>query len=174
MKKNQTLPKISIFLAILAIVTFWGCKPILKLAKQDIEQGKELNRLKITSITKPVLSFDRGIPKFAEFTIPYKSLVKEDPVNNALAFINDFYKLYRIESPSSQLFLQRLNEADGFTNVFFGQKIKNIPVFAAQLAVHSRKDTVILTNGSYLPDISSLPDSALITKQKAALLVKQT
>jgi Zn-dependent metalloprotease len=173
MKKNQMLPKISMFLAILAIVTFAGCNPVLKLAKKDIDQGKELKRITISSITKPVLSFSGGIPKFAEFTIPYKSLVKEDPVNNALAFINDFYKLYRIENPSTQLFLQRLNEADGFTNVFFGQKIKNIPVFAAQLAVHSRKDTIVLTNGSYLPDISSLPDSPLITKQKASFLVKK-
>ncbi|MDQ3019176.1 MAG: thrombospondin type 3 repeat-containing protein [Bacteroidota bacterium] len=175
MKKNQNFHGIPFIFAILAIIIFGGgCdKPVSKLAEKDINQGKELKRLKSISITKPIVKFGNGIPRFAEFSIPYTNPDNNEPVSNSIAFINDFSKFYRIEDPSTQLFLQRLDQTNNITHIFFGQKFKNIPVFAAQLAIHSRKDTILITNGSYLPDISSLPDSALVTKQQATDILKK-
>ena len=73
------------------------------------------------------------------------------PTDRALAYLDAFRDLYGLSSPREQLHVVREAGEGDERDIFFGQSVRGVPVHDAQLAVHLRGDSVIATNGAYLP-----------------------
>lgn len=115
------------------------------------------------------LHSEGGTPTTVSMDVPSPLTLPRDPVVLALRFLARYPALYGIERPFSELHLTRVRQdADGArTHLFFGQHRGDIPVFAAELAIHLEGDHVVLTNGRYLRDVP-LRRAPQVTSEEAA------
>jgi Zn-dependent metalloprotease len=109
-----------------------------------------LEKLRRDSQRAVSVSFAAGIPRHVAAKVAVPSQSFPEPVSRALAFLDAYRDLYRLESPRAELYLRRLVSDGGGHHVFFGQHREGIPVFGAELAVHLDADHVTGTNGSWL------------------------
>jgi hypothetical protein len=100
----------------------------------------------------------RPIPAFVGVTVPVPPHLPQDPVVRALDFLIRHRKLYDLEDPRTTLYLERLRRDEFDTTVHFGQRRGDIPVHAAQLAVHldDNLSHITWTHGYYLPNVPEL------------------
>jgi Zn-dependent metalloprotease len=115
------------------------------------------------------LHSEGGTPTTVSMDVPSPLTLPRDPVVLGLRFLARYSALYGIERPFSELHLTRIRQdADGArTHLFFGQHHGDIPVFAAELAIHLEGDHVVLTNGRYLRDVP-LRRAPRVTSEEAA------
>jgi thermolysin len=73
-----------------------------------------------------------------------------DAVERALAYLETYRELYRLNDPRSELHLVRFRQEGGRDHVFFGQHYGGTAVFGAELGVHLRGNVVIGTSGRWL------------------------
>jgi Zn-dependent metalloprotease len=115
-------------------------------------QVEALRRLRRDSLRPPELRVERGIPRFVGVEVPVTGS-PDDPVLQALDFLERYRELYRLASPRAQLYLKRVFRNRTGEHVFFGQHVDGTPIHAAELAVHLRDGVVTHTVGNYLPAI---------------------
>ncbi|MBP1688259.1 MAG: cartilage oligomeric matrix protein, partial [Deltaproteobacteria bacterium] len=118
-------------------------------------QVAALLRLRRDSLRVPELRVERGIPHFIGVDVPVPAGLPDDPVVQALDFLERYRDLYRLTSPRAQLHLKRIFKNRTGEHVFFGQHVEGTPVHAAELAVHLRAGAVTHTSGDYLPEVPS-------------------
>lgn len=116
-------------------------------------QVAALLRLRHDSRRVPELRVERGIPRFVGVEVPVPAGLPDDPVVQALDFLDRYRDLYRLTSPRAQLYLKRIFKNRTGDHVFFGQHVAGTPVHAAELAVHLRAGAVTHTSGDYLPEV---------------------
>ncbi|KAA3662926.1 MAG: hypothetical protein DWQ04_12075 [Chloroflexi bacterium] len=98
-----------------------------------------------------------------------------DPVAQALLFLDSYSDLYQLENPSQQLFLDRLKGGENgviapMFHVFFGQHKDNVPVFGSALAVHIEDGAITSSSGRYLRDIPDFPPAVLTVNDAEAFV----
>ena len=121
-------------------------------------QVEALRRLEQDSQQPPYVRFENGLPVFVGAVVPVPDNLSDDPRVQALDFLERYRDLYRLSSPSADLYLRRITrDVNGGRHLFFGQQQNGVPVFAAELAVHLEGGYVTGTNGRYLPEIPWFP-----------------
>ena len=135
-------------------------------------QAIALDKLRAESKQPPKIRFESGIPQFVSVQVPVPSDIPDDPVVRAIDFLERYSDLYRIDNPRSQLYLERITTTESGQHIFFGQRRNEMPVFAAQLAVHINGNEIIATNGNYLTDIPVLPPPAIDEKNAETIALK--
>ena len=135
-------------------------------------QATALDKLRAESKQPPKIRFESGIPQFVSVQVPVPSDIPDDPVIRAIDFLERYSDLYRIDNPRSQLYLERITTTESGQHIFFGQRRNEMPVFAAQLAVHINGNEIIATNGNYLTDIPVLPPPAIDEKNAETIALK--
>ncbi|MDQ7029667.1 MAG: M4 family metallopeptidase [Ardenticatenia bacterium] len=124
-------------------------------------QVEALRRLEKESAQLPYVRFENGLPVFVGALVPISEGLPDDPVVQALDFLERYKDLYRLSDPRTDLYLRRITrDANGGRHLFFGQQQNGVPVFAAELAVHLEGGYVTGTNGRYLPEIPWFPPPA--------------
>ncbi len=120
----------------------------------DDPQMDTLSRLRQHASLPTNAEFKNGIPTFVSTAMTPRG-ASTDPVEQALVYLEEFAALYRLENARTQLHLDRLvTDATG-THVFFGQHVNDIPIYGAQIAVHSYQGEVRSTNGMWVSDLST-------------------
>ncbi len=133
-------------------------------------QVEALRQLEHESLQPPFARFEDGLPVFVGALVPISDNLPNDPRVQALDFLERYRALYRLSSPSSELYLRRITrDAKGGYHLFFGQQQNGIPVFAAELAVHLEGGYVTSTNGRYLSEIPWFPPPAKRAEQAQAI-----
>lgn len=138
-------------------------------------QFQQMQQLRNESQRTPEFRFEAGIPRYIGMRVPMPAALPDDPVLQALDFLERYKHLYRIDAPKD-LYLQRIktnqfhqvgggNPEPAERHLFFGQQKDGIPVHGATLVVHMRGNTITGTNGNYLADI---PDFTLPAVQAPA------
>src|SRR5687768_947063 len=79
------------------------------------------------------VAFEEGIPRHVAAKIVLSPQSFADPVSRALAFLDTYRDLYRLESPRADLYLRRMVSDEWGHHVFFGQHRDGIPLFGAEL-----------------------------------------
>ena len=100
------------------------------------------------------------------------SSTPDDPVIRALDFLEKYRDLYLLWDPRSQLFLDHIVRNELGQHVFFGQRRDEVPVFAAEIAVHLSKDAIIGTNGNYLTEIPAFPPPVISEKRAETIALE--
>jgi len=78
-----------------------------------------------------------------------------EPIERALAFLDEYKALYGLEDPWAQLFPQDVNRSEeGDVHVRLAQRWNGLPVYGAAISVHVAGDEVIATMGDYLPELA--------------------
>lgn len=147
-------------------------------------QFEQMQMLRAESRKPPEFRIEHGIPRFVSMRLPISAAVPDDPVLQALDFLDRYSYLYRISEPTRDLYLQRIRtnrfrEVGGGNpdpsnieqHLFFGQIMNGIPVHGASLAVHMRGDMITSTSGNYLtkPPTSTLPTVTSAAAEAIAL-----
>ncbi|RJQ54728.1 MAG: hypothetical protein C4526_04935 [Nitrospiraceae bacterium] len=141
-------------------------------------QFQQMQLLRIESRKTPEFRIENGIPRFISMRVPIPAALPDDPVIQALDFLDRYKYLYRINEPYKDIYLKRIktnrfDEIGGGTpdpsnieqHLFFGQQKDGIPVYGANLSVHMRGSEITSTNGNYL---TNLPDFKLPAVQSPA------
>lgn len=137
-----------------------------------------LHQLEADSNRAPRIRFEAGVPHFVSVNIPVNETYADDPIMQALDYLETYQALYQLSDPAGQLFLSRSegtsegdNEAiNPMFHVWFGQQFGGIPVYGAELGVHIMQGYVTSTNGNYLvnPPQDRVPqNTAAFAKQVA-------
>ena len=111
-------------------------------------QARALERLQEESSTPVSAEFADGAPRFVSATVPVDGA---SATERALAYLDAFRDLYGLSSPREQLQVVREAGEGDDLSIFFGQSVRGVQVQDAQLAVHLRGESVVGTNGAYLP-----------------------
>ncbi len=130
-------------------------------------------RLVAASAVAPLFRFEGPIPLGVVVEVPIPEELPDDPVAQALDFLETYRAFYGLTDPADQLYLGRVRDealrpgSPGDTrHVFFRQRHGGIPVFGAELGVHMSPDAVRATIGRYLAEIPALGTPEL-TRQEA-------
>ena len=124
------------------------------------------------------VSFDGTLPYHVATAVDVASL-DENPVAQAQLFLNEYNTLYDLPDPISGLYLDRITQSEGAgraaggSHVFFKQRINDVPVFGAALAVHIEDGVVTSTNGRYLQDAPQFPAPAMSAWEAEQLYIQQ-
>ncbi len=146
----------------------------------DLNEGpmlEALDRLKEASLREVKVHFEGSIPRFVSAEVPTSDAYPDDPVAQALAYLENYKELYRLFDPSAQLFLDRMEKEDTVPpmfHIFFGQRKENLPVWGSALAVHIENGMVTGTNGNYLVDIPDFSPTALSSADAEVIAVQDT
>ena len=138
----------------------------------DALQMQALQRLRTDSSAAPRIRMERGVPRYVQVRVPVSSAFPNDPVAQALDFLDRYRDLYRLAAPFTNLYLKRIasdplvsigggNPDPGQRLVFFGQQRDGIPVWGASLVVDLDASLIRGTHGLYLPRIPALPPARL-------------
>jgi|GEM_PF-2293529 len=100
------------------------------------------------------------------FNIKWKN---SDYTERAYQFLEEYKDLYKISNPREELKLVSLDADNlGMTHVTLQQEYQNIPVYAARLKFHFKKDgSLSSATGTYLPNINTIFPSPKITEEQA-------
>ena len=90
------------------------------------------------------------------FRLPVPGNVGGDSYTRAQWFLNEYKDLLRLTDPAQQLQLSQYDEAN--LHPRFRQLQDGIPIYPAELVVHLDGDSVIGLTGTYLPDVTTLPE----------------
>ena len=116
-----------------------------------------LDALREASATPVVVSPSRGVPAAVYLNVPLAPL---EPIDAAYAFLETYAPLYGLTDPRSQLWPERVQEAEG-THYQFAQRSSpdqgGLEVFNAHLTVHVLDGVIYMTTGRYLPDLHPTP-----------------
>ena len=129
-------------------------------------QAEALERLQAASSTPVSAEFADGAPRFVSATVPVDGA---SATERALAYLDAFRDLYGLSSPREQLQVVRQAGEGDETSIFFGQSVRGVPVEDAQLAVHLRGDSVVATNGAYLPLLPAGTKPVLYAEEATAV-----
>ena len=129
--------------------------------QESVAGLQALDRLRQASAQWPRLRVAGGVPVFVTAEVPVSPQLADHPTGGALQYLQDYKELYRMDDPDQQLFLNRVRSNVGEAHVFFYQKHDEVPVYAAELAVHIVNGNVVITNGHYLPVIQVSSDPTL-------------
>ncbi|MBN2373801.1 SBBP repeat-containing protein [bacterium] len=135
-------------------------------------QYKQILLLRSESQKPPQIEFEKGIPVFISMRVPVPSDIPDDPVIQALNFLERYRYLYRLKEPKTGFYLKRIktnqfDEVGGGTpdpaerHIFFGQHKEGIPVHLGSLALHIIGNKITSTGGKYLARIPDLPPPVL-------------
>jgi len=149
----------------------------LAIPAEDSPQVLALRRLEQASQQEPTIRFERGIPSFLSVRVPVSDAVPDNPVAQAVDFLETYKEVYGLQDPINELFLNRIVRDDivgrvDSRHLFFGQRINNIPVFGSQIGVHMTDGAVTTTNGRYLPGEFSLPSPTLSALQAESIALE--
>ncbi len=150
----------------------WGSAGVITPSTLPDPQLAALQQLKAASAVSPTVYFEGGIPRSVDADVAATATLT-DPVAQALDYLTRYRDLYRLSDPRTQFYLGRVAGQDDsnqivgpmFSHLFFNQMKDNVPVFAAQLAVHERGGRILGTNGNYLPEIPDLPPPNLSAEE---------
>lgn len=130
----------------------------------------------------PQIRFEKAIPRFIRMRVPVAAGLPDDPVIQALDFLDRYKYLFRLTAPKETLYLKRIktNEFDAVggrapdpsdrkQHLFFGQLINGIPVHGATLAVHMRGDRITSTSGNYLTKLPAFTLPAVQASEAEAI-----
>ena len=126
---------------------------------RDAAQQADINRLKQNSTTPVTLVLEHGALRFANFTLPVPSQFQNDPLAAAQWFLNDYHALLRLDNTAQQLQLSGRSR-DGF-NLTFRRVEHGIPVFPADLTVHTGGANITGLNGRYATEVGLDPTPRL-------------
>ncbi|MBW2190583.1 MAG: hypothetical protein JRG93_13515, partial [Deltaproteobacteria bacterium] len=116
-----------------------------ELQAMDALQDASRSRLRI--------EFGRERPRFIAMRVPVDP--DAEPIERALAFLDEYKALYGLEDPWAQLFPQDVNRSEeGDVHVRLAQRGNGLPVYGAAISVHVAGDEVIATMGDYLPELA--------------------
>jgi len=143
-----------------------GCGTVDPPVGENSKGGKAIEALVALSSFKPVIAIEEGIPTSVEVDVAVPNYNANDPAANAIAFLEQFKDLYRLDDPASQLFLKRYFDDASGQHLYFGQQRDGVVVNGAELAVHLRDGRVLGTNGRYVAAVLP-PASADISDDDA-------
>jgi uncharacterized repeat protein (TIGR01451 family) len=142
-------------------------------------------QLRAESLGTVQVRLEAGIPRFVDARVPFRDAVPDDPVAQALEFLDRYRAAFRLEEPASPnattLFLRRIasdptavgggspDPGAREQHLFFGQQRDGIPVYASTLAVHLRNSVITGAHGLYLPRLPLLPPPTVLPGNAAAL-----
>jgi Zn-dependent metalloprotease len=135
-----------------------------------------LRHLEAASLRPPEVRLAGSTPVFVAGAFPIPAELPDDPVIHSLDFLTRFKDFYRLEDPTEQVYLGRINRerirpgpdlpAGELRHMSFSRRHNGIPVFGAALTVHTVDDRlVVATSGHYLPEIPNLPPPLLTTSE---------
>lgn len=117
---------------------------------------------------EPVIDWDAatGAPTFIRGKFPADLSIQGQAsrLDQAYAFFNRYGDLFQMKSPAAELALVNAAGADG-SHLRFQQMYQGIPVWGAQLLVHSQAGQITAVNGHYQPGIDLNPTPALTAAQ---------
>jgi Zn-dependent metalloprotease len=132
-------------------------------------QFNQMLMLRNESQKTPEFRIENGIPRFISMRVPIPAALPDDPVIQALDFLDRYKYLYRIKEPKGDLYLERIktnrfnaigggppDPSDRAQHLFFGQLANGILVHGASLAVHMRGNMITSTSGKYLTKIPAV------------------
>ncbi|MHB8895043.1 MAG: Lcl domain-containing protein [Candidatus Geothermincolia bacterium] len=143
-------------------------------------QFDQIQMLRSESQIAPEFHFESGIPLFIRMRVPIPDALPDDPVLQALDFLDNYKHLYRLAAPRTDLYLKRIktsqfDEIGGGTpdpsnrHLFFGQQKDGIPVHGASLSVHLKGNFIRSTGGNYLTDIPDFTPPEILSPQAEAI-----
>ncbi len=130
----------------------------------DFQYSLDQNTGKTTSISN----------KNNTLPLSLEGIDKNDAVSISNQFMKEYGSFFGIADTEKEISLFKKDvDSLGITNLRYGQKYKDVPVFGGQLIVHLGKDkNVNSANGKIIPDIS-LDTSAKISEQEAVEKAKE-
>jgi Zn-dependent metalloprotease len=121
--------------------------------ESDKRQIAALGQLRAESQIPAIVHLEGGIPVFVDAVVETSPDLPDDGVVRALSFLDDHKNLYRLANPARDLYLKRhAVDSTGGEHFFFAQVWYGIPIFGAELAVHTIGADIIGTSGRYLPE----------------------
>lgn len=139
-------------------------------AAGESPQMQALRQLREASREPVEVRFEDGIPASVLALVPTPATVPADPVAQALDYLGRYRDLYRLADPAGELFLRR-RVAGETEHLFFGQRLGDVPVAGAEIAVHLAAGHVVGTAGAWIPDLESPPDPVLPAHEAEAAAV---
>ena len=117
---------------------------------------------------EPEIDWDAetGVPTFITGKFPANLSIQgqTNRVDQAHDFFNRYGNLFHMKNPAAELALINATDADG-SHLRFQQMYKGIPVWGAQLLVHSQDGQLTAINGHYQPGIDLNPTPGLTAAQ---------
>ena len=95
-----------------------------------------------------------------------------NPMDNAIAFLEQYGSLYGVSDPSSELYPFRIVRSENGDRVFWRRRFGDLPSFNGSLGIHMNDDYVVATHGLIQP-ASDIFDGPPIDADKAELTALQ-
>ena len=107
--------------------------------QSDCKAGKDaqllaLDALKAASTIPVEVWFEDGIPTSIHMQVPLGGAAA-DPVAGALAFLDLYRDLYKIDDPVAGLFVDRMQIDRELTSITFGQRVGQVPLLGGEIVV---------------------------------------
>ncbi|MCB0166979.1 MAG: peptidase M4 family protein [Anaerolineae bacterium] len=109
---------------------------------------------------------ETGVPTFITGKFPADLSIQgqTSSLDQAYDFFNRYGNLFQMKDPAAELALLNTTDADG-SHIRFQQMYEGIPVWGAQLLVHSQEGQLTAVNGHYQPGIDLDPTPVLTAAQ---------
>jgi hypothetical protein len=114
---------------------------------------------------------ERGVVRSLRCDVTPAAAVGNDPLALALNFLTTYKGLYGLTSPTSQLFLDRIQSDARIKHLHLHQRHQNLPVLGGELVLHLEGRRILGTGGHLLRDLPVLPDARLTAARAEALAV---
>lgn len=124
-----------------------------------------LRRLAADSEIEPIVHVVEGLPRSTEVRVPFDPDLSEDPVVQALAFLDRYGAAFGAVDPAD-LHLEGVSEDEDGTHLFFSPHRDGIGLFAGQVGVHVRDGYVVGTGGHFQLALPDLPE-AEVSREEA-------
>ncbi|HEX9923375.1 MAG TPA: M4 family metallopeptidase, partial [Anaerolineae bacterium] len=114
---------------------------------------------------------ETGVPTFirGQFPASLSGQGQGSDLDRAYAFFNQYADLFGMRLPGDELALLRSHQTGDETHFRFQQRVQGVPVWGAQMLVHTRNGQIAALNGHYQPDITIDPNPQITADQAEAI-----
>jgi len=114
---------------------------------------------------------ETGVPTFirGQFPASLSGQGQGSDLDRAYAFLTQYADLFGMRQPGDELALLRSRQTGDETHLRFQQMVQGVPVWGAQMLVHTRNGQIAALNGHYQPDITIDPNPQITANQAEAI-----
>lgn len=164
------------YAVLLSICLLFVSTAIAYAADPPPDKSNAVRKLADDAGAEPAITWDEatGVPTFISGQFP-QGLTSQGQTNSldqAYDFFNRYGNLFQMNSPLSELALINSSDTDGL-HLRFQQIYKDVPVWGAQLFVHSQNGQITAVNGHYKPGIDLDTTPSLTAVQAEAIAREQ-
>lgn len=160
---------------LLLLLLLFASRPIAYAADPPPDKSAAVRNLAVDAGAEPQIDWDAetGVPIFITGKFPTELAIQGQTgsLAQAYGFFNRYGDLFQMKNPAAELALVEATDAEG-RHLRFQQMYQGIPVWGAQLLVHSQDGQLTAINGHYQPGID-LDPTPVLTPAQAETIVRE-